>query len=131
MFLKFLFQILQLLAKLPLKWLYLLAYPIKFGLSIIGYRKKIILQNLTIAFPEKNINEKKKLLAEFYTHLSEYFIEIIIALNVDPKKILKNHVSIENEHYLKEAYDNNQEVFVFCHHIFNFSHSLVVKDKDG
>ena len=47
------------------KFLYFLVW------HLAGYRKKVVLQNLKIAFPEKEEKERMKLARAFYRHFSE------------------------------------------------------------
>src|SRR4051812_4351225 len=63
---------------LPLRVLYLIsdfAYLIIY--HIAGYRKKVVLQNLAIAFPEKTEAERLLIAKKFYRNLTDTFIETI------------------------------------------------------
>jgi Kdo2-lipid IVA lauroyltransferase/acyltransferase len=57
--------------------------------NIAGYRKKVVLQNLDIAFPEKTIKEKKRIARQFYRNLTDTFIESIKLLSLSDKEILR------------------------------------------
>ena len=50
---------------------YLLIY------RVFEYRKEIVMGNIAIAFPEKSIEERKKIAKQFYKHLIDTFIELI------------------------------------------------------
>lgn len=62
-----------------------LAYVILY--YVAGYRKKIVMANLDIAFPEKSLQEKKKIAREFYISLTDTFIETIKMLSVSEATI--------------------------------------------
>ena len=81
-----------LLSKLPMRILYLKSAFIYFIIYyIIGYRKKVVLKNLDIAFPNKSILEKKKISKKFYKHFSDLFVETIKAISISEKEILKRY----------------------------------------
>lgn len=53
---------------------------------VIGYRKKIVLNNLAIAFPEKTAEERKTIARNFYKNLVDTFIETIKLLSISQKE---------------------------------------------
>jgi KDO2-lipid IV(A) lauroyltransferase len=81
---------LWLISLLPLGVLYLLSDAV-YGLLyyIVGYRKEIVMQNLTRVFPEKTEAEKKKIAKKFYRNLTDTFIETIKMISASEKYILK------------------------------------------
>ena len=58
---------------------------------IIGYRKKVVLDNLNLAFPEKSLKEKKRISRAFFKHFTDSFIETIKALSISKKEINKRY----------------------------------------
>jgi Kdo2-lipid IVA lauroyltransferase/acyltransferase len=56
---------------------------------IAGYRKKVVLANLEIAFPEKTTKEKKAIAGKFYKNLIDTFIESIKLLSISQKQFNK------------------------------------------
>jgi len=44
---------------------------------IIGYRKKVVMNNLLIAFPEKTESERIRIAKKFYRNFIDSFIEVI------------------------------------------------------
>ena len=82
---------LYLLSLLPLKILYLLsdfAYLVLY--RIAGYRKKVVFQNLDIAFPHKSQKEKKIIAKKFYHNFCDTFIETIKLISADRNFINKH-----------------------------------------
>ena len=71
---------------MPLSVLYLLADFLYFlAFYIIGYRKKVVWQNLKNSFPEKTDEELKRIQKDFYRHLAEVFIETLKILSISKK----------------------------------------------
>ncbi len=56
---------------------------------IIGYRKKVVMSNLDIAFPEKSASEKKAIAKKFYKNFTDTFIETIKMLSISQKAFAK------------------------------------------
>ena len=85
---------LYLISLLPLKVLYLISdffYVLIYYL--LGYRKKIVLQNLSIAFPEKSEREKIRIAKAFYRNFTDTFIETIKLISAGESFIRKRFTS--------------------------------------
>jgi|694.fasta_scaffold136254_2 KDO2-lipid IV(A) lauroyltransferase len=61
--------------------LYLLAY------HVFGYRKKVVLQNLEIAFPEKSEKERRTIARRFYRNFTDTIVESIKVLSMSEKEL--------------------------------------------
>ena len=57
---------------------------------LMGYRKKVVLNNLLIAFPEKTEQERIKIAKQFYKNLIDTFIETIKLLSISDKAFAKS-----------------------------------------
>ncbi len=64
-----------------------LAYFIMY--YIVGYRKAVVMNNLTIAFPEKSEKEKIIIAKKFYKNLTDTFIETIKLISISKKAFNK------------------------------------------
>jgi KDO2-lipid IV(A) lauroyltransferase len=65
------------LSLLPLRWLYLLSDAISFLFkNILPYRRKVIMDNLHLAFPEKPESEIKSLCNAYYDFLADVLIPL-------------------------------------------------------
>ncbi|MGB8192755.1 MAG: lipid A biosynthesis acyltransferase [Chitinophagaceae bacterium] len=74
----FLYGLLYIFSLLPMPVLYLLSdgvYVLMY--YVFGYRRKVIMQNLLIAFPEKTEAERKEIAKKFYRNFLDTFVEII------------------------------------------------------
>ena len=84
------YGILYLISLLPWRVLYFVGdciYVLVY--YILGYRRKVVKQNLEISFPEKSEEEKKKIEKKFYHNFIDTFIESIKLLSTSDKSFIK------------------------------------------
>ena len=82
--------VIYLLSLLPFRLLYLFSDFLYFMLYyVIGYRKKVIEQNLRNSFPEKNGREIDIIARKFYKHFCDFFVETIKMLTISKKEIIR------------------------------------------
>lgn len=110
---------LYLLSLLPLRVLYVLSDFLAFLLYyVFGYRKKVVLDNLAIAFPEKTQAERIKIAKRFYRNFVDNFIETIKLLSAG-KKFITNHFVIDSDPF-KALYESGRKCQVHLGHNFNW-----------
>lgn len=63
---------------------------------IIGYRKKVVFENLKNAFPEKTETEINKIAKDFYHYFCDLLLETFKTLSISRKNMLR-HCSIDQE----------------------------------
>lgn len=81
---------LYLLSLLPFAVLYFLSdYFYALTYYVIRYRRKLVLNNLAIAFPEKTAAERKKIAKQFYKNFVDTFIETIKMMSITDKEFEK------------------------------------------
>lgn len=81
---------LYLLSLLPFAVLYFISDIIYFFLyHVFGYRRKIVLANLNIAFPGKSRKELDKISKQFYHNLTDTFVEIIKLISMSDRSFNK------------------------------------------
>ena len=56
-----------------------------------GYRKKIVLENLRLAFPEKSEEERTSIAKKFFKHLIDLIMESIKAFTISEREIRKRY----------------------------------------
>jgi Kdo2-lipid IVA lauroyltransferase/acyltransferase len=79
-----------LLASLPMRVLYLISdglYPLVY--YVFGYRKKVVFENLTNAFPEKDAKEIEQIAKKFYLHFCDILVEDVKLFHISPKEMKK------------------------------------------
>lgn len=91
------------ISKLPFGILYLLSdllYLILY--KLIGYRTKVVYQNLKNAFPDKNEKELKTIEAKFYSHLCDLVVEGLkafsISLDEAQKRMRDRNIEVVNQY---------------------------------
>lgn len=84
-----------------LPFIYLISiipFPLFYGVSdfffvllyyVIGYRKKVVYQNLKNSFPEKSQAELKSIERKFYRYLCDLFLETFKTLTISKKEAVK------------------------------------------
>ena len=114
------FPILWLLSILPFRVLYILSDFISFILfRIIGYRNEVVLSNIKIAFPEKSEKEIRKIRRQFFKHFTDVFMEMIKAITISEKNVLK-HFVFEDIDVINDLYKKNRSVIVVGSHYANW-----------
>jgi len=120
------------LAFFPLPILYLLADFLYFvAFRVVGYRKRVVWQNLKNSFPEKSDQELRKIQKEFYKHLAEVFVETLKVLQISDRE-LKKRIKIQNLDLLTRRLQEGRTVLVLTSHLFNWewlSHIVAIEQK--
>jgi len=115
-----LFVITFLLSLLPLCCLYGLSYfCYLILLYILGYRKKIVFDNLRFAFPEKSNKELKELMRAFYRSFCDQWVETLKLMSLPPKKI-KQRFQGNWSTFEQTVQSGNGKVVVMMGHQFNW-----------
>ncbi|WP_226064443.1 lysophospholipid acyltransferase family protein [Kaistella polysaccharea] len=117
---KFLFQIILLFSRLPLRILYGFSDVIfLFSYHIIGYRRKVVLENLQNSFPTKTAEEIKKIEKKFYINFCDYIVETFRSFTISSTE-LRVRVQHLNQDVFHEAKQENKNVILLAGHIFNW-----------
>jgi KDO2-lipid IV(A) lauroyltransferase len=97
---------------------------------VIGYRKKTVVSNLKLAFPEKSDQEIKVITKNSYRHFVDVLVEMIKAFTISEKAMLKRY-KFTNVELLQELEVNNKSVLLIGSHYANwewiFSLNLFIK----
>lgn len=106
---------------LPMKVLYrvsdYLIYPLLY--KVIGYRKKVVAENLKNSFPEKTDAERLKIEVDFYHHISDLFVEIIKGFTIS-KKELSKRVLTDKDLVLVDLFNAGKNVILTVGHYGNY-----------
>lgn len=102
---------------------------------VIGYRKKIVIQNLRNSFPQKSESELTEIMRDFYKYLCDLFLETFRTLTMSKGFAMKHCVFDEGAKELFEEYYRQQKsVIVVMGHFGNWewagnSFSLICKQQ--
>ncbi|GAB3013248.1 lipid A biosynthesis acyltransferase [uncultured Cyclobacterium sp.] len=120
----------RLFSKLPLIVLfifsdlfYLLAY------YVIGYRKKVVLNNIKNGFPEKSDAEVKAIARKFYRNFTDSMAETIKLLTMGKKELHRRFVT-KNSNLVTDNVDNGEIVIGMCGHFFNWEGHLLTASSN-
>lgn len=103
---------------LPLKALYLLtSIMYSLGWKIIGYRKSIVIQNLTRSFPHLKYEEINHIANEYAKNLCRIMAEWVKSFS-ESKKSLLSKISINNKQIAD--IDRNKDIFLVLGHFGNW-----------
>lgn len=108
-----------LISLLPWRVMYFISDGIAFILrKVIRYRVDVVNYNLSIAFPNKSVQERKKIAKKFYQQFTDSFIETIKILSISDKTFEKRYTS--NIEVLDELYQSGQNIQYMAGHFFNW-----------
>jgi Kdo2-lipid IVA lauroyltransferase/acyltransferase len=112
------YGLLYLVSLLPFRVLYL----------VFGYRKKVVMGNLDIAFPEKTLAEKEKIARQFYRNFVDTFIETIKLLSISKKEFEKRCTLDAAE--LNRVAASGKNIQVHCGHQMNWEYANWILAKE-
>lgn len=92
-----------------------------FFVYIYPYRKNVILKNLSYAFPQRNLKERKQLMYLYYRHLADLITEPFLIGNCN-RKDLATLVRYENIHFLRSVLDSGKDVVLMASHYGNWEY---------
>ncbi|WP_440067411.1 lysophospholipid acyltransferase family protein [Tenacibaculum discolor] len=86
------YPLIWILSILPMRLLYIISDFFRFIVfGLVGYRKKVVVENLKMAFPDKSDKEIKKIARKFYKHFVDLIFESIKAFTISEKEVLKRY----------------------------------------
>lgn len=116
----FIFKFLLVFSRLPLRVLYLFSDFIFFVIyHLVGYRRKVVRENLRNSFPTKSKAEIDKIEKKFYVNFCDYIVETLKSFTVSSNE-LRVRVQHLNQDIFKEAKAENKNVILLAGHIFNW-----------
>ncbi len=117
---KFLFGFLLQLSKLPLKLHYAFSDLLFFLMfHVIGYRKKVVRENLQNSFPNLESKEIDSIQKKFYKNFCDYLVETVKAFTITSHE-LRVRVQHINQDVFHDAKREGKNVILLAGHIFNW-----------
>ncbi|MFB9121608.1 lysophospholipid acyltransferase family protein [Bergeyella porcorum] len=117
---KLLIILFKAVSKLPLSLLYRGADFIFFlNYYVVGYRKKVVYENLRRSFPEKKEAELKQIQKKFFRNFSDYIVETAKQLTISETE-LRVRVQHINQKVFYDAKAEGKNVIFLAGHIFNW-----------
>lgn len=121
------------LSILPLRFLYILSYMVRFLVyHVAGYRKKVVRENLKNSFPELSDRDRLKIEKDFYLYLCDSFFESVHVLNMSREEISRR-MQFNNSELLDRYIREGRSVILCLGHYGNWewipSLTLHVKEE--
>lgn len=110
----------RLLSRLPFVILYGISDVLSFLLlHVIRYRRKVILENLRLSFPEKSPIEIQRIAKEFYRNLADLIVETIKLPGLTPD-FLRQHIKFPNVDLIRDRIQAGQTIVGMSSHQANW-----------
>ncbi len=120
------YPFIYLLSILPMRVLYIVSdFFYLLFYYVIGYRKKVVLDNLKLAFPEKSERELLLIRKKFFRHFTDLFIESVKAFTISEKTVSKRYV-YKNVEVLNELYKKGESIALVGAHQANWEWSISI-----
>ncbi|WP_042492106.1 lysophospholipid acyltransferase family protein [Aequorivita sublithincola] len=120
------YPILWLLSKLPMGILYFKSSALYILVYyVVGYRKKVVKDNLALVFPEKTQSERDRIAKQFFKHLCDVIFETIKSFTISEKEIRKRF-KVTNVEILDSYYQNDRSILLMAGHYGNWEWSGIL-----
>jgi KDO2-lipid IV(A) lauroyltransferase len=114
------YPVIWLISMLPFRILYAISDVVYLVVYyLIGYRKKVVFNNLKFAFPEKSDKEIIEIRKKFYHHFADVFIELIKSFTVSKEEVYKRY-KYTNIDFFDELYKDGKSVILTGPHYANW-----------
>lgn len=115
-----LYPILWLISILPFRLLYLFSDGIYVLVYyVIGYRKKVVRDNIAMALPHLSVAERLQIEKKFYHHLCDMFLEMIKTMTISEKEMEKRFV-FTNLELCRDLEKQNKSIAVMLAHYASY-----------
>ena len=127
--------LIRILSRLPLSVLYFFADTLLYPLIyyIVRYRRKIVKKNITLSFPDKSVQEHKRLERAFYHHFADVIVEIIYGYRISDEE-MATRFQFDNVTEIEELVHRTGGVMILEGHFGNWEWSAEMakyyQDKD-
>ena len=95
---------------------------------IIGYRKKVVFENLKNSFPEKTEPELRRIQKEFFRNFGDFMVETLKAFTISSEE-LEKLVTYENLDFFEKAYLQKKNAIILTGHTFNWEFTTLFAQK--
>jgi KDO2-lipid IV(A) lauroyltransferase len=109
----------KLLSLLPWRILYFISDFVSLVLYfVIGYRKKVVYENLNNSFPDKSKKDIRKIAHQYYRHLADIMVESICEEKIFND--LHNHIDYDNTVLLDRLFKTGKSIMFVGGHFGNW-----------
>jgi len=125
------YPLLWLISILPFRLFYLFSDFVYFLVyRVIGYRKKVVRENLALTLPHLSDAERKDIEKKFYKHMCDMFLEMIKTMSISPEEMEKRfHVT--NIDLVLDYAKKGKSVILVASHYASYEWLLTINPKIG
>lgn len=117
---KGIYAIAYIVSLLPMTFLYAMASFVFFlAYHVIGYRKAVVIQNISRSFPDMKYGEIRCIVKKFYACFTDYFAEIIKSISA-PAEVLEKKITFENLELIDSHMNAGRNVIACLGHCGNW-----------
>lgn len=121
------YPLLWLISILPYRLFYLFSDFVFFLVyHVVGYRKKVVRENLQLVFPEKSETEIHRIQITFFKHMCDMFLEMIKTMNLSKSEVKKRY-DVQNMEFLQSVLEN-KSVLLVCSHFANWEWNVSINN---
>lgn len=118
---------LWMISKLPFKLIYFLSdivYVLVY--NVFAYRKKVVINNLKLAFPDYSKSQHEDIAKKFYKHLCDLIFESIKSISISKEEAQKRF-QFENLSIFSNLEKNNKSAIIILGHYGNWEWIFVIQ----
>jgi KDO2-lipid IV(A) lauroyltransferase len=116
------------ISHLPFRVLYVISDGLYFIIyRVIGYRKKVVLQNITRSFPDKTAAEHVQIVKDFYRHLCDLVVESLKVFTISQAEVTER-MKVANPDFMDRFYEQGKNVIMAGGHYNNWELFAVAID---
>ena len=127
------YPILWLVSRLPFRVLYFISdllYPLIY--YIIGYRKKVVRENLSLVFPNKTEKERLAIEKKFFKHMCDMFLEMMKTMGISAKQAEERYIFTNIELFHELEIQGRNTILMLPHYaswewVFSLNTKIVSK----
>jgi KDO2-lipid IV(A) lauroyltransferase len=105
---------------LPFRLLYLFSdFLFVIVFHVVGYRRKVVEQNLKNSFPEKSDEEILRISKKYFHYMCDLILESLKKITINQKEAIA-HCKFQNPEIFKKIYEENKSVILLMGHYGNW-----------
>ena len=98
-------------------------YPIVY--YVVGYRRKVVHNNLVNSFPEKSEKEIREIEKKFYRHFCDYVLETVKLMHISDEE-MRRRLRFTNPELIEQLRGDGKPFFVYLGHQCNWEYVISI-----
>lgn len=120
------YPLIWLVSRLPLPLLYGLSNGVYFLVyHLVGYRRKVVRDNLRLVFPEVPEKRRREIERKFYRHLCDMFLEMAKTMGMKPEQIMKRF-TFSNLELIRRLEDEGKSMMIVFPHYASWEWAIIL-----